>query len=157
MAKDTPQVPTANPTLDIINNPATSADPTVQRWLAVQTQLAEIQIRRDEEERAEKERTLAQHRKIQEAGASAALQQMKRDRAIQERCQHTRTEDGKPNLVANRTWGDKYILNCGTCGLTEIGTRQQLIDKHGFFPKDNEIGGPLPPGTTIVAGSGTLI
>jgi hypothetical protein len=150
MAKDTPQVPTASPVLDILSNPAAEQNSSVQQYLAIQTRLAEIQIRRDEEERAERARQLEQHNKIRESGAKASKEQMDRELRAQAQCKHTRTEDGQPNLVANRTWTDKYILNCGTCGLTVIGTRRELIDKYGFFPRDNEIGGPLPPGTTIL-------
>lgn len=126
---------------------------TGAEYRAQQMAVAQIAIEKDAEEKAAKAKDFAQMLQMQKEGAAASLKVMHMNAAVQAGCPHLHEESNRPTTVGVRLWGDRITINCGRCGMTDTGTRMELVQKYGnAFPKDENIGGPLPPGAAELLG-----
>lgn len=121
--------------------------------LEKQSLVNDIAIRKDEEERKKIEEKERQEARMREEGAKESLRKLRMDQMVQNNCLHVNPDDGKSNLVGIRHWDGNLTINCGTCGIIVSGTKAELVKRFGtLFPKQENIGGPLPPGSYTSSG-----
>lgn len=122
-------------------------------YRAKQIAVADISIQRHTEEERKKNEEQSQMRRMQEEGAKSSLQSMRMMQKVQAACPHLHEESNRPTTVGVRLMSGQITINCGRCGMVDTGSRQELVMKYGnIFPKDEAIGGPLPPGAAELLG-----